>query len=104
MVALYLGQMPERLAAARAAADRGDADALAGAAHAMKSSSAQLGAARLTALLQGTEDAAERGDVVDASGRLDAVEREYEVFRERLSAATGHGAPGNQDGNGERSG
>ena len=104
MVALYVEQMPDRLAAARAAAERGDLDALADAAHSMKSSSAQLGATRLTELLEEAEGVAERGEVFDASRRLDAIEREYEAFRERLHRASGPGAHRGEVGKGERGG
>ena len=92
MVALYVEQMPERLAAARTAVARGDVKAFARAAHAIKSSSAQLGATRLTALLQETEDVAERGATIDAPHHLAEIEREYAEFRERLHAASRPGA------------
>ena len=52
MIGLFLGIAPERLAAAAAGLDQGDAVATENAMHALKSSSAQLGALRLSRLAE----------------------------------------------------
>jgi two-component system cell cycle response regulator DivK len=89
MIAIYLTDTPAKVSAARAALAAGDAAALAGAAHAMKSSSAQLGAVALADACAATEDAAERGDAPTAKACLSRVEAEYAAFRERLSRHAG---------------
>ena len=81
---LYLEQSPERLAAAQAAVRRGDTASLARAAHALKSSSAQLGAHALADACDATEAAAERGDLRAAEAAFAVVVSTYQAFSEWL--------------------
>ena len=88
LAALYLEQSPERLTAAQAALHRDDAESLARAVHALKSSSAQLGAHSLASACEATEDAAERRDLRAAGAELGVVVSRYQAFSEWLSART----------------
>jgi len=92
LAAIYLDEMPRRVAAARDALRNGDAPALADVAHAMKSSSAQLGAAELAAACEAVEELAERGDIARASDWLAAVETRFATFGEWLAGQTGTAA------------
>jgi CheY-like chemotaxis protein/HPt (histidine-containing phosphotransfer) domain-containing protein len=89
LAAIYLDEMPRRLAVARAALRGRDRAMLADAAHAMKSSSAQLGALDLAAACEATEEAAERGDVPGAAACLADVEARFSSFRAWLAGQTG---------------
>ena len=80
LAAIYLDEMPRRIATARTALHEGDAEILGKAAHGMRSSSAQLGATELASACEAVEMAAERGDVVAAAERLMAVEACYAAF------------------------
>ena len=80
LIALYTNQMRERLAAARTAAELGDTDVLAALAHAMRSSSAQLGAEDLAAACESMEEAADRGDTRRAAVALVAVETHFDAL------------------------
>jgi CheY-like chemotaxis protein len=80
LAAIYLDEMPRRMAAARTALHEGDAETLAEAAHGMRSSSAQLGATELASACEVVETAAERGDVVAAAEGLMALEARYAEF------------------------
>jgi HPt (histidine-containing phosphotransfer) domain-containing protein len=66
MIDLYLQAAPERLAAARIATEGGDLPAAELALHSLKSSSAQLGAARVGKL-------SERGEQIARAGSLDGI-------------------------------
>ena len=90
---LYLGQAPERLLAGRAAIRDRDLGALASAAHALRSSSAQLGARALTNACDATEDAARDGDADRARTGFATIESEYAAFSAWLSIRTGAIAP-----------
>ena len=89
LAALYLEDLPGRIARARDALDARDPLALAKAAHALRSSSAQLGAEALTTACDDVEDAAERGDLDRAALRMVDVDREASSFGEWLSAHVG---------------
>lgn len=89
LAALYLEDLPARIARAREALSGGDLPALAKAAHALRSSSAQLGAEALTSACNDLEDAADRGDLEGAASRVVVVEREAESFSEWLTAHVG---------------
>ena len=89
LAAIYLDDMPLRIATAQAALRVGNAATLAKAAHSMKSSSAQLGATDLAALCESVEDAAERGDMATAGTHFTALEAAYAAFAGWLSARTG---------------
>jgi two-component system, cell cycle response regulator DivK len=88
LAAIYLDDMPLRIATAQTAMRVGDAAMLAKAAHSMKSSSAQLGATDLAALCEAVEDAAERGDIATARTHFTALEAAYAAFAGWLSART----------------
>ena len=78
---ILLEDMPVRLAAARAAARAGDAGGVQLAAHSMRSSCAQFGAATVAALCGEVEDAA-RSDALDpVPALLDEVDRRFAAFR-----------------------
>ena len=66
MIALYLENAPERLAAAEAGVASGDVASTENALHSLKSSSAQLGALRLSRLC-------EEGETIARSGKLDGI-------------------------------
>jgi HPt (histidine-containing phosphotransfer) domain-containing protein len=66
MIALFLAAAPERIAAARAGVETGDAPAAEMALHSLKSSSAQLGAMRMQRLC-------EQGEALARTGTLDIV-------------------------------
>ena len=85
MVKLYLEDTPRRLATARLALRSHDALALAKAAHSIRASSAQLGAAELTAACEATEEAADDGDLVRASAGLLGIEDRFDAFKDWLS-------------------
>lgn len=68
MISLFLAAAPERLAAARSAAEAGDAAPAELALHSLKSSSAQLGAPRMQQL-------SERGEQLAKAGALGEVAR-----------------------------
>jgi CheY-like chemotaxis protein len=85
MATIYLEEMPARLASARAALGAGDAGALASAAHAMKSSSAQLGALTLADECEAVEAAAEREDLETAAVHFAVLEAELAAFSARLA-------------------
>jgi len=80
LAAIYLDEMPRRIAAARIALREGDAELLGEAAHGMRSSSAQLGATELATACEEVELAADSGDVVVAASRLMEVESRYAEF------------------------
>lgn len=84
LVTLYAEQMRERLVAARDAVRRPDPTALAALAHAMRSSSAQLGATELVEACESMEDAAERGDDREATIALSTIETCFAALESRL--------------------
>lgn len=71
MIALFLAIAPERLAAAGAGVGVGDASAVENALHSLKSSSAQLGALRLSRLCEQGESVARGGSVEGVAALLD---------------------------------
>jgi CheY-like chemotaxis protein len=89
LAAIYLEDMPLRVAAAQTALRVGDTATLAKAAHSMRSSSAQLGAADVAALCESVEDAAESGDIATARTHFIALEAAYAAFASWLSAQAG---------------
>lgn len=89
LAAIYLDETPRRIATARLALQENDAVALTSVAHAMKSSSAQLGASELAAACEAVEELAERGDLAAAGHELHAVEAQFEAFGHWLAAQSG---------------
>ncbi len=84
---LYLGDSPARLSALRRALADGDPQALERAAHALKGSSANLGASDLAELCHQLERLS-GGDQVpaDAAARITALEAEYERVEQAMRA------------------
>ncbi|MBK7673875.1 MAG: response regulator [Candidatus Accumulibacter sp.] len=76
VIGAYLADTPARFAQLRAATDAGDADALRKAAHALKSSSANVGADPLAALYKELETLGRQGTVDGAGTLLAAAEAE----------------------------
>ena len=104
LAAIYLDEMPRRIATARTALHEGDAEILGDAAHGMRSSSAQLGATDLAAACEEMEMAAESRDVVAAAERLMAVEARYADFAGWLVEQAGADcAPVTSRGDGDKS-
>ena len=66
----YLAETPDQLAAIRAAIEADDAEALVRPAHTLKSSSATLGAMRLSALARELEMAGRSGSLATDAGEL----------------------------------
>jgi CheY-like chemotaxis protein/HPt (histidine-containing phosphotransfer) domain-containing protein len=85
LVALYVGQVDDRLAAARLAVHDRDLARLAELAHAIRSSSAQLGADDVVASCEDVEDASERGDSGAARESFSVLETRLVAFTTRLS-------------------
>ena len=77
---------PKRAAAVAAALASGDAAAIQREAHAFKSSSASLGAARLAAHLQSIEIAGKEGRVADAQALAGAIQHEVDSLLTYLRA------------------
>jgi two-component system sensor histidine kinase/response regulator len=83
----YLAETPEQLAAIGAALEADDADALVRPAHTLKSSSATLGAMRLSALARELEMAGRSGSLgPSARGLLDAATGTWASTAEGLNA------------------
>jgi two-component system, cell cycle response regulator DivK len=89
LVALYLEQSSERIDAARAAVSHGDGPALAGAAHSIRSSSAQLGAQKLVRHCESLESALDDGRFQDATEELERVVEAFHDFSAWVRAAAG---------------
>ena len=85
VIGLYDTEAPALLLAMRRAVTAGDADGLRRAAHKLKSTSATLGATRLTELCRTLE--AEARINGDTASRLTAIETEYDHVRPALQAA-----------------
>ncbi|HEY7525673.1 MAG TPA: Hpt domain-containing protein [Candidatus Limnocylindria bacterium] len=83
----YLAETPEQMAAMTAAVDANDADALVRPAHTLKSSSATLGAMRLSALARELEMAGRSGSLAPSvRGLLDAATEAWAGTGEGLEA------------------
>lgn len=87
MITLFLAAVPQRLAAARSGHARGDLRVVEHELHALKSSSAQLGALRMNRLSQEGESLAKAG-AADGLGRiLDELGAEEPRMRTWLGSA-----------------
>ena len=90
MIALYLSSAPDRLSAAAAGVAASDAAATEDALHALKSSSAQLGAVRLSRLCEQGEALARGGTLTPVGALIDAGRNELglvEAWLDGLRAA-----------------
>jgi two-component system sensor histidine kinase/response regulator len=81
LIALYLDDAPGRITAMRAAIEAGDMDALRVAAHTLKSSSAQLGAMKLSACCKELEELARAESLTGAVAMLSSLDREFQFVR-----------------------
>ena len=88
-VDVFLSGAGSRMDALRMLAHAADAKALAAAAHALKGSASNVGAARLAALFGRIEKAAERQDLAAAQDSMALLAKEFAAAREALCTATG---------------
>ena len=86
MIALYLRSAPARLSAAESGIAAGDAVAAENALHSLKSSSAQLGALRLSRLCEEGETIARAGQPASLASLLRASREELSLVEEWLNA------------------
>ena len=86
LITVYLRSAPKLLQAMRAATDSGDAEALARAAHTLKSSSATMGAMALASLCKQLEAVARTGTITDADSQVLQIEEMYESVKTALQA------------------
>jgi signal transduction histidine kinase/DNA-binding response OmpR family regulator/HPt (histidine-containing phosphotransfer) domain-containing protein len=84
LIGLYLSGSPKLLGNLRDAAGRGDADTLRMAAHTLKSSSAYLGAATLSAICRELEVGAREGRIEGAAEAVARIEAEFGKVKSRL--------------------
>lgn len=84
MVELFLEHAPQRLATANEALAEGDLKTVYRAAHSLKSTAANVGAARLQALAAELEERAAAGDAAVAGPMLEELNRRYERVRPDL--------------------
>jgi two-component system sensor histidine kinase/response regulator len=93
MIGIYLKDASDRLAAIRAGMTRADADTVARAAHAFKSSNANLGAVALAELCQRLERHCRNGATRDAEDLVAAIEEEFTYVAADLSGRVRETAP-----------
>ncbi len=86
VIRAYLDGAPPLVARLRQAAETGDTGELQQAAHALKSSSANVGARSLAALCRRVEEGAREGVVCEAGERLVEIETEYQRVHAALAA------------------
>lgn len=91
IVEMFLARAPDQIAAALAAAQRGDAEEVRKVAHALKSSAGQLGAVTMQRLCQDAEHRAEAGEAEALVPLVRALDAELERFRAWLYDAEGGG-------------
>lgn len=84
--ALFIKHAPEKLLAIEKAAVSGDAKGLQIAAHSLKSSSAYVGAMRLSAMCKELEQAGRSGALEGAKEKAESLKAEYERARSELEA------------------
>ena len=92
MTALFRTEVPTRLLAAREAVRDGQCVAAERAAHSLKSSCAQLGAARMRALSERVEVLSAAGTLGSVGALLDLLEQEFADFKEWLDRSA-NGVP-----------
>jgi len=86
LIDLFIEETPHRLAAIGAAVAKSNAEALAHEAHALKGSSAHLGATRMDALCEILEEQGRAGSINGASAVLSVLEAEFTRVRMALEA------------------
>ena len=87
IVGAYHEESPRLLSELKRAAQAQDGDALARAAHSLRSSSANLGASRLAVLCKQLESSAREERLAGAEGVLEALENEYRKVSAALREA-----------------
>lgn len=83
---LFIKHAPEKLLAIEKAAKIGDAKAMQIAAHGLKSSSAYVGALRLSEMCKELEQAGRSDDLDKAVEKAEAIKAEYERARDELES------------------
>jgi CheY-like chemotaxis protein len=86
VIDLFIEETPHRLAAMEEALARENTEALAHEAHALKGSSAHLGASRMDALCEIFEDQGRAGSIDGAPALLSALKEEFARVRNALEA------------------
>lgn len=81
---LFLKHAPEKIAAIKNAAENKDAHALQVSAHGLKSSSAYVGAMRLSSMSKDLEMMGRSGSLEDAVGKTEVLTAEYERVKAAL--------------------
>jgi HPt (histidine-containing phosphotransfer) domain-containing protein len=89
VVQVYLESVPPLIAELRRAGAAGDAAAVRDAAHSLKSSSANLGAARLAEMCRAVEHAARAGRLGGNLPSADEIEGEFQALRPALEREAG---------------
>jgi len=86
IVVMYTGKLPAEIENLRSALHQGDFQAVREGAHRLKSSSGQLGAARLSVMLAGLEESAGEADPAVSDRILGEVEIEADLVGQELEA------------------
>jgi HPt (histidine-containing phosphotransfer) domain-containing protein len=87
IIRLFLRDAPARIEALRQALEAGDADAAMHAAHALKGTSANIGAHRLADLCEEMEERTRSGSVSGTKPIFASLESEFEGLKLELKAA-----------------
>lgn len=90
MIAMFAADMPRRIAEARAAVAAGNAGGAVNAAHSMKSSAAQFGAASVADLCARLEEMGEGASLPMMDAMLGETGKELEEFLEWLDLVRPH--------------
>lgn len=90
MIGIYLNDTPVLLKSAREALAANDAKTLRRAAHSLKSTSANVGATRLSALCWELEESARLGDLQNAPAAVTEINAEYHHVRQALNKLLAH--------------
>ena len=91
LATLFLQDAPVHLGSITEALNAGDSDAIARAAHALKSAAANMGAKHLQELLSQLEQAGRAGSLDDAAIRAGEVQQEYVRVGEAMQALQNDG-------------
>ena len=89
LIQIYLDDAPKRLAELRQALAAGDVQRSTGAAHTLKSSSANIGAMRFSELMRDMEGCGRAGDLTAMTSRLSEADAQYAAVRTALESIAG---------------
>ena len=89
MIRLFVETAPSRVAAIKAAVDRGDTDDVGEEAHALKGAGSTFGAVRLTAVCSTLERVGRDGDLEQARGLIGELEEASAVTQVALEEQLG---------------